>query len=146
MTSTTSSTTTTNDTALPTHWVAGGGDYSITSIDCLCLGTGRFLRSVLVPTLVDLGYHPALIQTRGRSFMDYMIDRNSNTNNVGTYEVDTVLPSGEVQTCQIKVYGAFSLGQESSEKALWNMLPKVISSEKGCVPSFGFVWFSIMRR
>lgn len=96
-------------------------------IDCLCLGTGRFLRSVLVPALVGrkediggLGMKPAMIQTRGRSFLEYMQRRTEPT-----YEIDTVLPSGRVETTFIPCYGAFSLGNPEDKHDLVELLPKM---------------------
>jgi mannitol-1-phosphate/altronate dehydrogenase len=109
-----------------THWLASPSsplpDDAGTSANALCLGTGRFLRSVLVPTLVGAGLRPALIQTRGRSFLEFM--SASATNN--TYPVDTVLPSGDIQTDDIFCWGAFSLGRaEDKEFLVKEFLPKL---------------------
>ena len=101
-----------------THWLpeSSQGEDLPTA---LCLGTGRFLRSVLVPTLVGAGLRPALIQTRGRSFLEMMANSSS-----ATYPVDTVLPSGETQTDQVPCFGAFSLGKpEDKSYVLDNFLP-----------------------
>ena len=76
------------------------------SVDALCLGTGRFLRSVLVPALEAGGFQTALVQTRGSSFMEYMNERDAQ----GNYEVDTVLASGGIETSQVSCKAAFSLG------------------------------------
>lgn len=94
------------------------------SIDCLCLGTGRFLRSVLVPALVEAKLKPALIQTRGSNFLEYMMMRNSNNNNdhYPTYEVDTVLPSGMVETQTVPCHGAFTLGTAEGKAAFMTFL------------------------
>lgn len=88
-----------------------------TEIDCLCLGTGRFLRSVLVPALIQAGYHPALIQTRGRTMMEYMDLRDD-----ASYEVDTVLSDGSVQTDTIACYGVYSLGTTETKEAVYQEL------------------------
>jgi hypothetical protein len=85
---------------------------SVRDIDCLCLGTGRFLRSVLVPALVGAGLHPALIQTRGRSMLEYM--QNSDE---GVYEIDTVTPSGDVETTRIPIYGVSKAAEVENGKA-----------------------------
>lgn len=95
--------------SFPTKWLAT----SASDIDCLCLGTGRFLRSVLVPALVEAGFHPALVQTRGRSMLEYMLERERPT-----YEVDTVLTDGNISTEQILCWGAFSLGTSQDKQAL----------------------------
>lgn len=88
-------------------------------IECLCLGTGRFLRAVLVPALAASGCHPALIQPRGTSFVSYLRDEH------GSFPVDTVTPTGEIRTDRIKCYGAFTLGSEAGKKALFATLPKM---------------------
>jgi mannitol-1-phosphate/altronate dehydrogenase len=91
-------------------------------VNCLCFGTGRFLRSVLVPALQEMGedcYHPpALIQPRGSSFLEYMQQQQE----LGSYEVDTVLESGTVQTDRIPCSGAFSLGTEAAQAATWEFI------------------------
>ena len=58
------------------------------------LGTGRFLRAVLVPALSEIGCEVVLAQTRGKSFPEYMMKRLPER----TYEVDTVLQDGRVLT------------------------------------------------
>jgi hypothetical protein len=111
-----SSTTTTS-----THWLWKDDDASLQEINALCLGTGRFLRSVLVPSLNGTGrIKTCLIQTRGRSFLEYMQKRSD----IGTYEVDTVLESGDIETQDIPCYGAFSLGRQEDKHALVEVLPK----------------------
>jgi hypothetical protein len=74
----------------------------------LCLGTGRFLRSVLVPALVGAGIETIVIQPRGRSFLEYMTKRIEKTI-VNTFEVDTVQPDGSIVTEDVQCGGAFSL-------------------------------------
>eukprot|EP00980_Cylindrotheca_fusiformis_P018318 scaffold5975_cov99-Cylindrotheca_fusiformis.AAC.3 len=111
-----------------THWLppatsssSASDAASLHDIDALCLGTGRFLRSVLVPAMVNAGFCPALIQPRGRSFLDYML----TTQERSTYEVDTIEPSGDVSTIQVPCYGVFSLGRTSDKHALVECLPKM---------------------
>jgi hypothetical protein len=98
----------------------------------LCLGTGRFLRSVLVPALVGAGLKPFLIQTRGRNFMEYMAEKSSTSSDITTtavtndsisYEVDTVLPDGTIVTDHVPCYGVFSVGKAADKEALWDWLP-----------------------
>jgi len=98
---------------ISTSWLASTAN----NVDCLCLGTGRFLRSVLVPALVQAGFHPAMIQTRGRTMLDYMMTRDSST-----YEVDTVLTDGNVETSNIHCYGAYSLGSPETKQAVYQEL------------------------
>lgn len=91
------------------------------NVDCLCLGTGRFLRSVLVPALVEAKFHPALIQTRGRTMMDYMMDSETSS-----YPVDTVMPDGSIQTDKVPIYGAYSLGTDETKQAVYQeLLPNI---------------------
>jgi hypothetical protein len=106
---------------------AGGVDV----VDALCVGTGRFLRSVLVPALVGAGFYPALVQTRGRSFLEYM-NATATTDADGRYcyEVDTVLEDGLIRTDNIPCYGAFSLGQSKEKEAFVEWLQTL---HKGCV-------------
>ena len=92
----------------PSHWLYP----SSFPLDCLCIGTGRFLRAVLVPILVEGGYHPILVQPRGRSFLEFMHESSGHT-----YPVDTVLPDGSIQTDQVPCFGAFSWGQPSDRVA-----------------------------
>ena len=109
-------------------WLANNDDAS--EIDCLCVGTGRFLRSVLVPALVELGLTPGLVQTRGRSFLEYMSSSSSSSGegegkdgSLYKYPVDTVLPSGDIETTTIPCGGAFSLGMPEDKEAVWKLLP-----------------------
>ena len=68
-------------------------------VDCLCIGTGRFLRSVLVPPLVATSEcHPALIQTRGTNFLEFMKEQSEPT-----YPIDTVYQDGTTETVWYKV-------------------------------------------
>jgi hypothetical protein len=103
-------------TATKNHWLATDAS----EIDCLCVGTGRFLRSVLVPALVGMSLKPALVQTRGRSFLEYMSERKE-----GSYEVDTVLPSGDVETANVPCFGAFSLGTPDDKHDFVELVPKM---------------------
>jgi hypothetical protein len=73
----------------------------------------------LVPALVGAGYHPAMIQPRGRSFVEFMQDKNDGS----SYEVDTVEISGAISTTQVPCYGAFSLGRSSDKLAFVECLP-----------------------
>ena len=60
---------------------------------------------------------PALIQTRGKSFVEYMQQRQQQQQqdeSAGTFEVDTVLSNGTVQTDKFACAGAFSLGHDKS--------------------------------
>ncbi|OWZ11455.1 hypothetical protein PHMEG_00015520, partial [Phytophthora megakarya] len=73
--------------------------------DAICIGSGRFLRSVLVPTLIAAGSGVVVAQTRGTSFASACIKAQ------GTYEVDTIQPDGSVQTQEVQVEAAGSLGE-----------------------------------
>lgn len=102
------------------YWIANEDKNDI-ELNCICVGTGRFLRSVLLPVIVSAGYNPALIQPRGNSFVDYM-KRRSRSLQSNSFEYDTVLPSGVTVTSEIPCYGAFSFGTELSKKAIYDVL------------------------
>ncbi|KAI2495607.1 hypothetical protein MHU86_18924 [Fragilaria crotonensis] len=112
-------------------------DDASAKVNCLCLGTGRFLRNVLVPVLNRAGFYPALIQTRGTSFLNYMCmmqrqqqrqdwdEKESSSSAVSLssyYEVDTVFASGDVVTDRVACYGAFSLGNPETRAATWEFI------------------------
>ena len=106
------------------YWMSEATDARPTA---LCLGTGRFLRSVLVPllqrprkttTATTTFDGPALIQTRGTSFVDAIQETG------GTFEVDTVLPNGTVETDVFDCHGAFSLGRDK-ESVYQVLLPQI---------------------
>lgn len=86
---------------------------NLDTIDSLCIGSGRFLRSVLVPALVNADYHPFIVQTRGRSFLDYALKHH--TTNSWTYEVDTVHYDGRIETSEIPFWGAGTLGSSQGK-------------------------------
>jgi len=96
-------------------------------ITALCFGTGRFLRSVLVPLLqrndekggVRAAGAPALIQTRGTSFVEHMQQAQQHE---ASFEVDTVFPNGAVTTDRFACHGAFSMKDAASKKAVHEVL------------------------
>jgi mannitol-1-phosphate/altronate dehydrogenase len=106
-------------TAESTHWLADSAQKGA-AIDALCFGTGRFLRSVLVPALVAAGFHPALIQTRGRTFFEFMNSQETNA-----YPIDTLLADGTVETAHVPCFGAFSIGTKECKQALYECLPRM---------------------
>ena len=125
------------------------------------------MRGLLVPILVEMGYHPAFIQPRKRSFVDHMIQKkNQNqkdgeTSGSGFYEVDTIefpitedssssssygkknpIVTTTTTTDHIPCWGAFSLGRDENEKhefveALQKMEQGYVRA--GRVPFFVFV-------
>lgn len=108
------------NTSSSSYWLANeaGND---AEFNCICIGTGRFLRSVLVPVMVAAKYNPVLIQPRGNNFVDYM-KKCSHDLQSNSFEVDTVLPTGEVETSEVPCYGVFSFGTELSKKAVYDVL------------------------
>ncbi|KAL3664837.1 hypothetical protein V7S43_010017 [Phytophthora oleae] len=90
--------------------------------DAICIGSGRFLRSVLVPTLRAAGSAVILAQTRGTSFASVCAKAD------GKYEVDTIQKDGSVQTEIVQVEAVGSLGIAEDRAAfiqLPNKLPKL---------------------
>ena len=95
-------------------------------INSLCIGSGRFLRSVLVPALNSAGFRSAIFQTRGRSFLEYCLEKketlegSTNKDSGGSgdflsYDVDTVGFDGVVSTEYIPFYGAGTLGSQAGK-------------------------------
>jgi mannitol-1-phosphate/altronate dehydrogenase len=100
----------------------------VSSINALCIGSGRFLRSVLVPALIHCQLKPIILQTRGRTFMDYVSNRSNISQESSitfTYEVDTVHYDGKIQTEIIPFYGVGTLGTDEGKQDLLNLVSKV---------------------
>ena len=97
-------------------------------IDALCLGSGRFLRSVLVPFL-SAHCKQAIFQTRGRTFVDSfqsecgdgVVDGKGVAASL-QYEVDTKQFDGSVSTDKIEVYAAGTLGTPAGKSHLMDDL------------------------
>lgn len=95
----------------------------------ICIGTGRFLRAVLVPVLRQLGLDVFLCQTRGESFVQAMVQSN------GTFVVDTVNVDGSISTDSYEICGVSSLASAESKHLL---LDSVVHQMKTCqVIGFG---------
>ena len=109
-------------TTPPTFWLP---ESPPSEVDCICIGTGRFLRSVLMPPLVAAGWNPVLIQTRGTAFLEFM-----HTQPAASYPVDVVQYDGTIETEQIQCYGAFSWGSVEHKRAVEE---EVYSKMKRCV-------------
>lgn len=127
----------------PTYWISDAF-YSDPPPTAICFGTGRFLRSVLVPLLQNgkttgkatttagtkneeacsnssngIISSPVFLQTRGSSFVEYMKSRQESSLSSGsdcgnTYEVDTVLSTGTVETDLVACSAVFSLGKDKA--------------------------------
>lgn len=95
-----------------------------TQIDSICIGSGRFLRAVLVPALIASNMKPIIVQTRGTSFMNYCKSRcpPGGSFDYLTYEVDTVEFDGKTVTQEIKCYGASSLGTQEGKQGVMNLI------------------------
>lgn len=102
---------------------AAGGQ----EIDSICIGAGRFLRSVLVP-LLSSHSKPCVLQTRGRTFLDSFknngVDGHNKNNNPQslTYPVDTVGFDGTTSTSFTEIYAAGTLGTVDGRAQLMNYL------------------------
>ena len=94
-------------------------DVDLATVAAVCIGTGRFLRAVLVPSLAEIGCEVVLAQTRGRSFQEHMAKRLPGR----SYEVDTVLQDGRVLTHSYPVAAVGSLG-DAAGRAAFMELPK----------------------
>ena len=106
---------------------------SPSEVDCLCIGSGRFLRSVLVPALNAAGHKPAIIQTRGRTFLDYCCaaskeaaeDRNAHCDSPLKFEVDVVEYDGNVATQVVDCWGAGTLGTDEGRDEVMKILDQM---------------------
>ena len=106
----------------------------ISKIDSICIGSGRFLRSVLVPALIEGGLKPMIVQTRGTSFQTYCQERRRRTTATSEkeedsyyfdYEVDTVEFDGKISTESIPCFGVGSLGTEDGKKQVLDILQQI---------------------
>eukprot|EP00986_Skeletonema_menzelii_P012536 scaffold6943_cov157-Skeletonema_menzelii.AAC.13 len=99
-------------------------------INAICIGSGRFLRSVLVP-LLSSHAKPCVFQTRGRTFVDSFkpCDDDCNTNpELLTYPVDTIEFDGTMTTSEIEIYAAGTLGTADGRSHLMDNLVSNIDS------------------
>ncbi|KAL7548684.1 hypothetical protein ACHAWF_011958 [Thalassiosira exigua] len=105
-------------------------------IDAICLGSGRFLRSVLVPFLSSNG-KPAVFQTRGRTFLDSFrggndargAKRDADGDDLAaaprpslTYPVDTVEFNGATSAADVDICAAGTLGTSDGKSRLMDGL------------------------
>lgn len=94
-------------------------------IDAICLGSGRFLRSVLVPFLSS-NSKPAVFQTRGRTFLDSFakgrdgLVEGDEAAAVASlvYPVDTIQFDGSTTTDDVEIYAAGTLGNRDGRSQL----------------------------
>eukprot|EP00804_Cyclotella_cryptica_P002553 CCRYP_010393-RA/>CCRYP_010393-RA protein AED:0.07 eAED:0.07 QI:58/0.6/0.66/1/1/1/6/1554/1100 len=94
----------------------------------LCIGSGRFLRSVLVPFLSS-NSKPAVFQTRGRSFLDFFVSQNEAVAHEHgavvpslRYPVDTIAYDGTICTDYIEISGVGTLGSSDGKSRLLDLL------------------------
>lgn len=107
----------------------------LSQIDSLCLGSGRFLRSVLVPALNAANLNTAIFQTRGSSFMRYCAQTfdekksqtNSDLSHLLFYEVDTVEYDGNLNTEVVSCHAAGTLGTDEGKESMLKLLEKMTS-------------------
>ncbi|KAG5179110.1 hypothetical protein JKP88DRAFT_168080 [Tribonema minus] len=95
-----------------------GSDHFQADVQCICLGSGRFLRTVLVPALLEINVRCVIAQPRGTSFVERI-----TASPTAEYEVDTVPPTGDTSTRSIPVAGVGSLGEDEGREAFL-ALPK----------------------
>ncbi|CAM9609810.1 unnamed protein product [Chrysoparadoxa australica] len=76
-----------------------------------CIGSGRFLRAVLVPALHEAGIVSFIAQPRGSSFQE-ALKRSDDL----SYEVDTVERDGSTSTAKYPTAGACSLATQGGRE------------------------------
>ncbi|TMW68008.1 hypothetical protein Poli38472_007680 [Pythium oligandrum] len=89
----------------------------------VCIGAGRFLRAVLVPTLRGINSRVVLLQTRHTDFVNACRATN------GVYEVDTLQRDGQVLTETFELEAVGSLGV-ADDRAAFLELPGKLSQLK----------------
>ncbi|CAJ1393701.1 unnamed protein product [Effrenium voratum] len=94
-----------------------GDDDIFQNVASVCIGTGRFLRAMLVPALAEIGGETILAQTRGSSFPQYMSTRCPER----SYEVDTVLQDGRVMTSLLPIAACGTLGKPEGRSAFMKL-------------------------
>lgn len=100
------------------------------NINAICLGSGRFLRSVLVPFLAS-NQKPAVIQTRGRTFLDsFKVDGDGPSSLF--YPVDTIQFNGSTTTDDVEIYAAGTMGTPSGKSQVMKLL-----SNTDCITVIG---------
>jgi hypothetical protein len=99
-------------------------DDSFERCSAVTLGTGRFLRAVLVPALHELGCSVILAQTRGKSFGAYM-QKRMDEGAGATYELDTVLPDGSILTTTHPIAACGTLGDADGMAAFMALPAKL---------------------
>ncbi|KAL7686322.1 putative 6-phosphogluconate dehydrogenase, domain 2, metal-dependent hydrolase [Plasmopara halstedii] len=93
-----------------------------TNTRAVCIGSGRFMRAVLVPIFRSLDSSVIVAQTRGTSFASACAAAE------GKYEVDTIKPDGQKDTTVIELEAVGSLGVPEGRAAflkLPNKLPQL---------------------
>lgn len=102
-------------------------------IDAICLGSGRFLRSVLVPFLSS-NLKPAVFQTRGRNFLDSFQDEKRDDANSSSvvpslrYPVDTIEFDGSITSSYIEICAVGTLGTSDGRSRLMDHLISKMNS------------------
>ncbi|CAI5708989.1 unnamed protein product [Peronospora destructor] len=95
-----------------------GVDFS-TNTRAVCIGSGRFLRAVLIPIFQDLDSTVIVAQSRGTSFA------RACTEAKGKYEVDTIDVEGHVNTTAYLLEAVGSLGLTEDRTAFLELPAKL---------------------
>jgi mannitol-1-phosphate/altronate dehydrogenase len=98
---------------------AAGAEFSA-NVQCVTIGSGRFLRAVLIPALKAIGVKSVIAQPRGHSFSDAILRSDSRA-----YEIDTVQQSGEISTETVEVASAGTLGTAEGRSAFLQLPHKL---------------------
>ena len=99
-------------------------------IQSLAIGSGRFMRAVLVPFLSSSEKSkPAVFQTRGRSFVDSFANQPAIDAPPLSYAVDTIQYDGAIITSDVEIYGAGTLGSSEGRQSLLTLASSMKSIE-----------------
>ena len=104
---------------------------------CVIIGSGRFIRSVLVPPLLSVSCSVYVVQPRGRTFLDSLVGTDDTDDAAATtgvevlrdceYEVDTILTSGKIETAKVgPVSAVTSVKHREGMEVINSVLPGLI--------------------
>ncbi|GLD99292.1 hypothetical protein PINS_up008010 [Pythium insidiosum] len=94
-------------------WRDGFNDLLLaTDARAVCIGSGRFLRAVLVPVLQRLNCEVVLLQPRGTDFAE-----TCRKDCFNSYDIETIHPNGRIQAEFVQLKAVGSLARQNDRQA-----------------------------